>query len=101
VDATGGAHEAVVDGLNEELGGLHEIGIGGADEVGGSGAEGSLGGGGDGLGLGAGAGDVGEEEADAGADVDGVEEVAAAAVGGVFGVEVEAGDLGGHVGDCI
>jgi len=90
----------VVDGLDEEFGGLHEVGIGGTDEIRGGGTEGGLGGGGDGFGFGAGAGDVGEEEADTGADVDEIEEVAAAAVGGVLGVKIEARNLGGHVGDC-
>jgi len=100
VNAAGGAHEGVVDGLDEEFGGLHEVGIGGTDEIRGGGTEGGLGGGGDGFGFGAGAGDVGEEEADTGADVDEIEEVAAAAVGGVLGVKIEARNLGGHVGDC-
>ena len=92
-DAVGGGHEGVVDGLDEELGAFHKVGVGSGEELVGVGAEGERGGGGDGVGLAAGTGDVGEEEGDARADTDGVEEVAAHGRKGVLGVEVEAVDM--------
>jgi hypothetical protein len=82
----------VVDGLDEEFGAFHQVRVAGAEELGGLGAEGVLGGRGDRVGLLAAAGDVAEQEGDAGAEADGVEEVASGAIGVVAGVDVESVD---------